>query len=48
MEKCKFPKDGSSPKSLRYIGRYYGYEPGYYIFPGVGMFSDIWLLACSN
>eukprot|EP01018_Ginkgo_biloba_P011785 Gb_39287 [translate_table: standard] len=21
VEKCKFPKDGSSPKSLRYIGR---------------------------
>lgn len=22
VESCKFPKDGSSPKSLRYIGRY--------------------------
>jgi fructose-1,6-bisphosphatase I len=22
VEKCKFPQDGSSPKSLRYIGRY--------------------------
>ncbi|XP_016646922.1 PREDICTED: fructose-1,6-bisphosphatase, cytosolic-like [Prunus mume] len=22
VEKCKFPKDGSSPKSLRYFGRY--------------------------
>lgn len=22
VENCKFPKDGSSPKSLRYIGRY--------------------------
>jgi len=22
VEKCKFPKDGSSSKSLRYIGRY--------------------------
>lgn len=25
VEKCKFPKDGSSPKSLRYIGRYCGF-----------------------
>lgn len=24
VEKCKFPKDGSSPKSLRYVGRYLG------------------------
>ncbi|MCI57898.1 fructose-16-bisphosphatase cytosolic-like, partial [Trifolium medium] len=23
VEKCKFPTDGSSAKSLRYIGRYY-------------------------
>nr|DAD40031.1 TPA_asm: hypothetical protein HUJ06_014354 [Nelumbo nucifera] len=22
VDKCKFPKDGSSPKSLRYVGRY--------------------------
>ncbi|MQL93082.1 hypothetical protein Taro_025718 [Colocasia esculenta] len=22
VEKCKFPQDGSSPKSLRYVGRY--------------------------
>uniref|UniRef100_A0A452Z7E0 fructose-bisphosphatase n=1 Tax=Aegilops tauschii subsp. strangulata TaxID=200361 RepID=A0A452Z7E0_AEGTS len=22
VERCKFPQDGSSPKSLRYIGRY--------------------------
>jgi len=22
VERCKFPKDGSSPKSLRYVGRY--------------------------
>lgn len=22
VDKCKFPKDGSAPKSLRYIGRY--------------------------
>lgn len=29
VEKCKFPKDGSSSKSLRYIGRYHGSEPSY-------------------
>jgi len=23
VEKCKFPKDGSPAKSLRYVGRYY-------------------------
>lgn len=27
VEKCKFPKDGSSPKSLRYIGRYVLLKP---------------------
>ncbi|GKV31002.1 hypothetical protein SLEP1_g39751 [Rubroshorea leprosula] len=26
VENCKFPKDGSSPKSLRYIGRYYAFS----------------------
>ncbi|RWW39603.1 hypothetical protein BHE74_00055054 [Ensete ventricosum] len=27
VEKCKFPEDGSSPKSLRYIGRYVLLKP---------------------
>ena len=30
VEKCKFPKDGSSPKSLRYIGRYCAFSLLYY------------------
>nr|XP_010927383.2 fructose-1,6-bisphosphatase, cytosolic [Elaeis guineensis] len=37
VEKCKFPKDGSSPKSLRYIGRYLDDRHYFHFVSGVSL-----------